>query len=130
MRNQGYRSHLRRGALLASMALCIASASAQNVSAVIHVAPEHVLPGLPVGFEIALTNASSADVTVATLVSLKVSGTAAGIFQVDDDASLEFDPPVRNFVLRANSTRQFIIAADALGGGTPGSAGLVRTACA
>lgn len=102
--------------LFAVLTFSIGSASAQGLSATIHITPEHVLPGLPVGFDVLLVNASTSDASILTTVGLRVVPPTGEPFDTQDRDALNVEPFAADVVLAANSTRSFLIAASPLTG--------------
>lgn len=96
-------------ATLALLLLCFAApAEAQNVSATIHIAPDHVLPGLPVAFTAAITNASAADVRLDRSVVLKVSPGTGPAFDSQRQGEFDTDSAMTSIVLPAGKTTEFV----------------------
>lgn len=104
------RSTIRTSAcgLAAFLFLAAASADAQNVTAAIRIAPEHVLPGLPVAFAATLTNASLADVVIHGAVVLKVTPGDRPAFDSRQQGEFDTDPAAGSVLLQAGRSKEFV----------------------
>src|SRR5437660_87683 len=74
---------------LGALALPVAAIADGGILVTVRIAPDHILPGLPVTFDCTVTNTSQTDVALATGVLLEVQPQTGPSFMSSQDDNLD-----------------------------------------